>query len=180
MAHVQFESIHPFLDGNGRLGRLLITFMLCLSGILKEPLLYLSLYFKTNREEYYRLLQSVRETGDWESWVEFFLKAVHKTAREAFQTTQTLVSLFAKDEARIKNLKKDTAGVLKTYSYLKQRPISNTKHIVQETKLSPQTVLRALRVLESLGIAKELTSRYKNKIFIYKDYIHIINKGTEL
>ena len=119
IAHVQFETIHPFLDGNGRLGRLLITFMLCINDLLKEPLLYLSLYFKHHRKKYYTLLQNVRETGDWESWIEFFLTGVHTASSQAFDTAQKIVSLFESDEEKIKNMNKDTAGVLKTYNFLK-------------------------------------------------------------
>ena len=180
IAHVQFETIHPFLDGNGRLGRLLITFMLCLNGLLKEPLLYLSLYFKKNRSQYYQLLQNVRETGDWESWIEFFLTGVYETAHQAFNTAQDIVALFSKDEEEIKKMKKDTAGVLKTYNYLKKHPISNTRNIVLSVQSSTQTVLRALRALESISLVQELTGKYNKKIFVYKSYINIINKGTEL
>ena len=178
LVHVQFETIHPFLDGNGRLGRLLIIFMLCLSGLLKEPLLYLSLFFKTHKKEYYRLLQSVREDGDFEAWIEFFLTAVQETAERVFQTSQDIVSLFEKDGKRIKSMKKDTAGVLKTYEFLKKQPVSDTKKIVQETSASIRTVLRSLKTLEEINIAKEITGRYHNKIFIYKDYIDILDEGT--
>ena len=180
MVHVQFETIHPFLDGNGRLGRLIITLMLCETGLLKEPLLYLSLYFKTHKKRYYNLLQTVRQTGDWESWIEFFLKGVVYTAHQAFKTAQDIVSLFEKDEEKIKALKKDTAGVLKTYNYLKKHPVSNTKNIVQVSGASLQTVLKSLRTLEHIGLAKELTGKYNNKVFVYKNYIDIINKGTEI
>ena len=180
MAHVQFETIHPFLDGNGRIGRLLITFMLCITGLLKEPLLYLSLYFKLHREKYYNLLQSVRKTGDWESWIEFFLTGVYETSNQAFNTAQNIVSLFEEDEEKIKNLNKDTAGVLKTYHSLKKYPISNTRKIVKSSQSSLQTVLRSLRILEEIGLVKELTGKHNNKIFIYKNYINIINQGTEL
>ena len=180
IAHVQFETIHPFLDGNGRLGRLLITFMLCLNGLLKEPLLYLSLYFKTHRTTYYKLLQNVRETGDWESWIEFFLTGVYETAHQAFETAQNIVALFDEDKNKIKKMKKDKAGVLKTYHYLKKHPISNTKKIGLAVQSSHQTVLRALKTLEHIGLVKELTGKYSNKIFVYKNYINIINKGTEL
>src|SRR5690606_1692396 len=102
LAHVQFETIHPFLDGNGRLGRLLITFILCAEGVLKQPLLYLSLYLKSNRQAYYDHLQSVRETGDWEEWVKFFLRGVADTASQAAQTAQSILSLFAIDSVRLK------------------------------------------------------------------------------
>ncbi len=180
IAHVQFETIHPFLDGNGRLGRLLITFMLCLTGLLKEPLLYLSLYFKTHRKEYYNLLQSVRETGDFEAWIQFFLTGVYETAHQAFDTAEKIVILFERDEEKIKNLNKDTAGVLKTFHCLKKHPISRTKNIKQKSKSSLQTVLRSLKVLKEIGLVKEVTGRYKNRIFIYKNYIELLDKGTEL
>ena len=178
LVHVQFETIHPFLDGNGRLGRLLIIFMLCLSGLLKEPLLYLSLFFKTHKKEYYRLLQSVREEGDFEAWIEFFLTAVQETAERVFQTSQDIVSLFEKDGKRIKSMNKDTAGVLKTYEFLKKQPVSDTKNTVRATGASIQTVLRSLKTLEEISIAKEITGRRSNKIFIYKDYIDILDEGT--
>ena len=180
IAHVQFETIHPFLDGNGRLGRLLITFMLCITDLLKEPLLYLSLYFKLHRAKYYDLLQAVRETGDWESWIEFFLTGVYETSNQAFKTAQSIVSLFKKDEEKIKQLKKDTAGVLKVYNYLKKHPISNITKITKSSKSSPQTVSRSLKILEEIDLVKELTGKYNNKIFIYKNYINIINQGTEI
>ncbi len=180
IVHVQFETIHPFLDGNGRLGRLLITFMLCLTGLLKEPLLYLSLYFKIHRKKYYDLLQTVRENGDWETWIEFFLTGVYDTAHQAFDTAQKLVTLFKTDEEKIKAQDKDTAGVLKAFNYLKTRPISNTKNIVKESQISLQTVLRSLKTLEELGLVKELTGKHNNKIFVYTDYMNILNKGTEL
>ena len=147
---------------------------------LKEPLLYLSLYFKHHREKYYTLLQNVRATGDWESWIEFFLSGVYETSNQAFNTAQKIVSLFENDEEKIKNLNKDTAGVLKTYNSLKKHPISNTKKIVESSQSSLQTVLRSLKALEEIGLVKELTGKHNNKIFIYKDYINIINKGTEL
>ena len=180
LAHVQFETIHPFLDGNGRMGRLLIVFMLCSAGILQEPLLYLSLYFKQNRGEYYRLLQSARVSGDWESWVEFFLKGVDEVSRQAFSTAQEIVALFKRDEERIKQEDGGTAGVIKTYNHLKRYPVSNTGHIVREANISLQTALRSLRALEKMGIVKEWTGRRRHKIFIYTKYVQIIDRGTEI
>ena len=180
ISHVQFETIHPFLDGNGRLGRLLITFMLRILGLLDEPLLYLSLYFKIHRTKYYKLLQSVRNTGDWESWIEFFLKGVLKTSQQAFDTALEITSLFAKDEEKIKSLNVDTAGVLKAYDCLKKSPISSTKKIVQMSQSSLTTVLRSLKTLEEINLVQEITKKHNNKIFVYKEYIHIINQGTEL
>lgn len=104
LVHVPFETIHPFLDGNGRLGRLLITFLLCERSVLREPLLYLSLYFKQHRQTYYELLQSVRETGNWEEWLEFFLRGIVVTAGEATATARQIIQLFTRDRDRVENL----------------------------------------------------------------------------
>lgn len=179
IAHVQFETIHPFLDGNGRLGRLLITFILYVEGILKEPLLYLSLYLKTNRDTYYNHLQSVRETGDWESWLEFFLNGIIETATQATETAQAILHLFEKDHAKIKNSGKSTAGTLTIHTWLQRHPISNTTRIKEECNVSLPTVLRTMATLEELGIVKEITGKERHKIFVYHQYLDILNQGTE-
>ena len=179
LAHVQFETIHPFLDGNGRLGRLLITFILCIEGVLKEPLLYLSLYLKANRQAYYDHLQSVRTTGDWEDWVKFFLTGVAETANQAAETAQGIVALFAKDHAAITGSKKSTVTVLAIHAYLQRHPVANTTRIKEACAVSLPTVLRALATLESLGIIKETTGKERHKIFVYQAYLDILNTGTE-
>ncbi|MDR1982526.1 MAG: Fic family protein [Holosporaceae bacterium] len=179
LAHVQFETIHPFLDGNGRLGRLLITFMLCLEGIIKQPILYLSLYLKSNRDAYYGHLQSVRETGDWESWIKFFLTGIIETAQQATETAQSIIALFAKDYSVIENSGKSSAAIFTIYDYLKQYPIANTKKIKESIKLSLPTILRSLAILENLKIIKEITGKDRHKIFVYDQYLAIINSGTE-
>lgn len=179
LAHVQFETIHPFLDGNGRLGRLLITFILCVEGILKEPLLYLSLYFKTNRKAYYDHLQLVRETGDWESWLKFFLKGIIKTANQATETAQAMIALFNKDKAIISNSKKATPAVMAIHSYMQQRPAVNTTQLKKVCGISLPTVLRSLATLEQLGLVKEITGKGRHKIFVYHEYLEILNRGTE-
>ena len=179
LAHVQFETIHPFLDGNGRLGRLLITFILCMEGVLKEPLLYLSLYFKANRQEYYDHLQSVRETGDWESWVKFFLTGVIETATQATETAQAIIALFNTDLTTIETSGKSTAGVLSVHQFLQRHPITNTTKIKQGCNVSLPTVLRALTTLEVLGIVHEITGKDRNKVFAYQEYLTILVKGTE-
>lgn len=179
LAHVQFETIHPFLDGNGRLGRLLITFILCMEGVLKEPLLYLSLYFKANRQEYYDHLQSVRETGDWESWVKFFLTGVIETATQATETAQAIITLFNRDRTLIEGSGKSTAGVLSVHQFLQRHPITNTTKIKEGCKVSLPTVLRSLTTLETLGIVREITGKDRNKIFAYQEYLTILNEGTE-
>lgn len=179
LVHVQFETIHPFLDGNGRVGRLLITFTLCFWGIMREPLLYLSLYFRVNRRAYYDHLQAVRETGDWEEWISFFLKGVIETADQAAETARTAADLFEKDGARIENSGKSTPGLLKVYEHLKRRPVSTTTGIRERCGVSLPTVLRSLRSLGFLGIAEEVTGKERHKIFVYREYLDILNRGTE-
>ncbi len=179
LAHVQFETIHPFLDGNGRLGRLLITFILCAEGILREPLLYLSLYFKSNRQDYYDHLQAVREHGDWEEWIEFFLEGVIYTANQAAETAQLIVSLFNKDRVNIESSGKSTATILSIHHYFQQYPVSNTSKIKIHCKISLPTVLRSLKVLSKLSIIEEVTGKERNKVYIYREYLDILNKGTE-
>ena len=179
LVHAQFETIHPFLDGNGRVGRLLITFILCACGILKEPLLYLSLYFKVNRQAYYDHLQSVRETGDWEAWIRFFLEGVIETGVQATETAKALVNLFEKDRIRIERSGRSTPGILKTYAFLKRCPVSNTAGIREACAVSLPTVLRSLRGLESMGVVKEVTGKDRHKIFVYEEYLDILNQGTE-
>lgn len=179
LAHVQFETIHPFLDGNGRLGRLLITFMLYVDGLLKEPLLYLSLYFKANREAYYNHLQSVRETGNWEAWITFFLKGVIDTANQATEAAQQIMKLFNIDFEHINNSGQSTTATLLIYNYLKLHPLTNTDKIKKATELSLPTVLRSLSVLNDLNIIKEITGKPRHKVFAYKEYLNILSQGTD-
>tara|TARA_B110000459_G_scaffold203029_1_gene257929 strand:- start:1501 stop:2679 length:1179 start_codon:yes stop_codon:yes gene_type:complete len=179
LAHVQFETIHPFLDGNGRLGRLLITFMLCVDDVLKSPLLYLSLYFKTHRNEYYNHLQSVRETGDWEGWIEFFLQGVIETSSQATQAAHDIVTLFKEDLLKLDNHGKATTGLVKIHNYFQKTPISNTKHITEICGISLPAALRNLTILEELGVLKEITGKERNKVFVYDSYLKILSKGTE-
>ena len=179
LAHVQFETIHPFHDGNGRLGRLLITFILCAEGVLREPLLYLSLYFKSHKQTYYDQLQNVRKTGDWESWIKFFLTGVIETARQATDTAKSILDLFDKDTASIQKSNVSTAAVLTVHKYFQRTPIANTKKIRESSGLSLPTVLRALSALQELGIIQEVTGKERNKIFGYGEYLSILNKGTE-
>lgn len=180
LAHVQFETIHPFLDGNGRLGRLLITFILCNEGLLQQPLLYLSLYLKTNRNAYYNHLQSVRETGNWEEWIKFFLTGILETATQAAQTAQAIVNLFNNDRNLIETSGKSTAAILTTHAYLQKNPISNTTSIREKTGLSQPTVMRSLFALEELEIVQELTGKERHKVFAYKNYLNLLNQGTEV
>ncbi len=178
LAHVQFETIHPFLDGNGRLGRLLITFILCANGILKEPLLYLSLYFKTHREEYYRQLQSVRLTGDWEAWLKFFLIGVVDTANQAIATAQTIISLFKRDLVSIEKSDRSTSSASMVYRHLQKNPITNSSSIKKDCNISLPTTLRTLAILQSLNIVKEITGKDRHRVYAYQEYLDILSKGT--
>lgn len=178
LAHVQFETIHPFLDGNGRLGRLLITLILCTNGVLKEPLLYLSLYFKTHREEYYRQLQSVRLTGDWESWLRFFLVGIIETANQATTTAHAIINLLRKDLAEIEKSNRSTASTITIYNFLQKNPITNTSAIKKGCTISLPTIIRNLDILQSLNIVKEITGKDRHKIFVYQEYLNILNNET--
>ncbi|NCC53206.1 MAG: Fic family protein [Spartobacteria bacterium] len=179
IAHAQFETIHPFLDGNGRLGRLLITFILCVEGVLREPLLYLSLYLKANRQAYYDHLQAVRETGNWEEWLKFFLTGVAETANQATETAQSVLALFEKDRQKIEESGKSAAAILNIHAYLQRHPITTTARAREACGVSLPTVLRSMAALEELGIVREITGKERHKVFVYTEYMDILSRGTE-
>ena len=180
LAHVQFETIHPFLDGNGRIGRLLITFLLTEGGILRQPLLYLSLYFKQHRSDYYDLLNHVRRTGDWEAWLAFFLEGVRTTAEGAVATSRRLETMFASDRAAIEQRAGRRAGsVLRVYDALKERPILTLPGVCARTSLSFPTVSSAMKLLVEQGISREITGNRRDRLFAYDKYLAILNEGTE-
>jgi Fic family protein len=180
LAHVQFETIHPFLDGNGRLGRLLIALLLCSRSVLREPMLYLSLYFKTHRQYYYELLNNVRMTGDWEAWLDFFAEAIIVTATQAVETAQQLLDLSNQDRDKISGLGRAAASTLQVHRALMEHPIATSASLVEKTGITPATVNKALGHLEQLGIVKELTAQKRNRLFSYAGYIEIMSRGTEL
>jgi Fic family protein len=179
LAHVQFETIHPFLDGNGRLGRLLITLLLCEQKVLKEPMLYLSLYFKTHRQYYYELLNNVRLTGDWEAWLDFFADAVIVSATQAVETAQKLHNLAIQDGEKISSLGRASVSALQIHQALMERPITTSGWLVEETSITPATVNKALSNLMQLGIVRELTAQKRNRLFSYSRYVEIISSGME-
>lgn len=178
LAHVQFETIHPFLDGNGRVGRLLITLLLCAEGVLKDPMLYLSLYFKEHRAEYYAHLTAVRETGDWEAWIEFFANGVRETASAAVDTAQRLVSLFARDRERVLMSGRTANSLLRVFDALRERPIPTAATLSERGAVSLPTANRMLAQLQTLGIAAELTGRKRDRLFSYAEYVRILSEGT--
>jgi Fic family protein len=179
LLHVQFETIHPFLDGNGRIGRLLVTLYLCVNGVLRKPLLYLSLYLKTHRNDYYRLLQEVRERGAWEAWLEFFLTGVADTANQAFDAATQIVELFKEDRERITAESERAGSALRVHELLQQNPYLTANQLVERTGLTAPTVNAALADLQRLGIVEEVTGRRRGRVFGYRRYLAILSEGTD-
>lgn len=179
LAHVQFETIHPFLDGNGRIGRLLIALLLHHGGVLTRPLLYLSLYFKKNRDEYYRLLDLVRSDGDWEAWLDFFLEGVEQTADGAVNTARRLVTLFKEDEERIRGLGRAAMTAAVVFGAFRSRPLLTINEVCKRSGATFPSASKAIDNLVKLGIVREITGRHRNRIFSYDRYLTILSEGTE-
>ena len=179
LAHIQFESIHPFLDGNGRVGRLLITLLLCADGTLQQPLLYLSLFFKQHRNLYYDLLNQIREDGDWEAWLIFFLEGVTVTANQAFQTAVQLLELFKKDREKINTIGRAAPSVLEVHHFFQSHPVSSVRQAHKSLPLSIPTLHASAKQLVKLGILKELPNQGKTHLFSYEQYMKILNKEDD-
>lgn len=179
LLHVQFETLHPFLDGNGRIGRLLVTLYLCINGVLNKPLLYLSLFLKTHRAEYYRLLQEVRENGNWEAWLDFFLTGVAQTANQAFEAATHIVDLFRQDRERIATEGERANSTLRIHDLFQLNPFLTSNQLVRQTGLSSPTVNTALADLQRLGIIEEVTGRKRGRVFSYRRYLSVLNEGTD-
>ncbi len=179
LAHVQFETIHPFLDGNGRLGRLLITLLFCAAGALHEPILYLSLYFKSNRQRYYDLLQRVRAAGDWETWLEFFLRGVKETSEGAAETARQILALFESDQRAVEGLGRPSASALRVYQHMRRKPIISIPATAEALSLSPPTVTKAIDHMVRLRVLREITGKQRHRLFVYDRYLAILNQGTE-
>lgn len=174
LAHAQFETIHPFLDGNGRVGRLLITFLLVFGGVLHRPLLYLSVYLKRNRAEYYDRLMAIRNSGDWESWLRFFLTGVAQTAEEATATARAILDLREEHRHRVQE---QTAGVngLRLLDLLFERPLVHVNLVKDSLGISFVTANRLVEQLESLGVLDEITGRKRDRIFSYTPYVALFH-----
>ncbi len=179
LAHVQFETIHPFLDGNGRLGRLLITFLLCAAGAIREPILYLSLYFKTHRQRYYELLDRVRATGDWETRLEFFLAGVKDTSAQASESAHQILTLFEEDRRKIERLGRPAASILRVHQHMQRKPILSIPATAEQLSVSAPTVAKAIQHMQRLGIVRETTGKQRHRLFVYRRYVDILNQGTE-
>ncbi|MBR5212950.1 MAG: Fic family protein [Akkermansia sp.] len=175
LVHVQFESIHPFLDGNGRVGRLLIQMMLCSSGLLSKPLLYLSLYFKRHRQEYYRLLNGIRQDGNWEAWIEFFLEAVIDTAEDAVRMLSELQKRILQDRALIATLRRVRKNAEKILSIMQRHIITRPLILAEQAGLAPSTTYRILDILEQHGIVQQNTAGERNRLYIYSAYHSMLN-----
>lgn len=178
-AHVQFETIHPFLDGNGRVGRLLIALILTNAGLLSEPILYLSLYFKSHRDEYYRLLNGVRAESGWEPWLEFFATATRDCARQAVDSAHRVSDLIQADRARIASLGRAMPKALAIYELFRTRLTRTIAQVSEETGLAPNTVASAITDLEGLGILRELTGKKRDRVYAYAPLLAVMEEGTE-
>jgi Fic family protein len=179
LAHVQFETIHPFLDGNGRVGRLLITLLLCDAGVLRAPLLYLSLYLRQHRSTYYELLDAVRREGDWEAWLVFFLQGVQEVADAAVSTAERLLAMFADDRARIQaEAGRRVGSVLRVHEAFKARPMSSIPAMSSQLGMSFPATASAVEMLVDLGIARELTGRRRDRVYAYDGYLTALNEGV--
>lgn len=179
LAHVQFETIHPFLDGNGRLGRLLITLILVEAGVLHEPILYLSLFLKLRRDDYYRLLQEVRQVGAWETWMEFFLTGVAETAEQAADTARELIAMFEGHRQQISRLGRSAPSALRVHEFMQARPVVTIQALADGLKTSFPTASGALEKLAELGIIRETTGKQRGRIYAYSDYLALLDRGTE-
>ncbi len=181
LAHAQFEAIHPFLDGNGRIGRLVVTLLLCHAGVLKEPLLYLSLYLKRHRATYYELLNEVRRSSDWEAWIAFFLEGVRQIAEDAAATAVRLSRMFREHRDRLSATAGRRAGsVIRLHEALKERPILSLGAASRAAGVSYGTAASAMETLVRNGIARELTGNRRNRLFAYDGYLTVLEEGAEI
>ena len=181
LIHAQFETIHPFLDGNGRMGRLLIAFWLCQREILSKPLLYLSFYFKKNRAEYYNRLMEVRKTGDWEEWVKFFLRGVASVADEATSSAKAILKLKEDCAAKLQALKQATGHGLHLLDILFERPFIRRRELIRLLGVSSPTAGQVLDAFLRTGMLTDTSpGRIRNKLYAFTGYIDILNRGTEL
>lgn len=179
LAHAQFETIHPFLDGNGRMGRLMITLVLCAEGALSQPLLYLSLFFKQHRTEYYDSLQRIRTQGDWESWLKFYLTGVEEVSLQAAATAKKLLVMFDRHRQQIQGLGRGASSALRVHDLLKERGVLSLANAAKILELSFPTVSSAMARIEKLGFVREFTGKQRNRLFSYQPYVEMLAEDTE-
>ena len=179
IVHAQFETIHPFLDGNGRTGRMLITLMLCMEKKLTSPLIYPSLFFKSNRQQYYERLGRIRTHGEWENWISFYLKGVSESSKNAAESIQQILILFERDLDRVQGANSRTQTPELVFKQFQQFPVADVDALCGRLNMSAPAIRRAIGVLERLGIIKETTGQKRGRLYVYADYFDILEKGTE-
>jgi Fic family protein len=180
LAHVQFETIHPFLDGNGRVGRLLITLLLCSQGVMRRPLLYLSLYFKQHRDTYYDLLERVRTEGAWEAWLRFFLEGVAEVSESTTDVVRQLVAIVERDRQTIHGLGRGAATAHRVHELATRLVIVSASSVADRLELSDPAVYGAFGRLVDAGILREVTGRRRGRLYAYDAYLSVLNDGTVL
>ena len=178
LVHAQFESIHPFLDGNGRVGRLLITFMLCAEQVLREPVLYLSLFLKTHRRLYYDRLNGTRGEEGWTAWLDFFLQGVRDTANQAARTANSIDKLFRADKEKIELFGRGTASALSMYRYAQTNPLFSIKSAAREMKVTFPTASVAVMRLAETGVLQEASGKRRGRLFVYRKYLDVLNRES--
>ncbi|HEX4794223.1 MAG TPA: Fic family protein [Humisphaera sp.] len=179
LAHVQFETIHPFLDGNGRIGRLLVALLVEHWGLLKSPLLYLSVAFKRHQPEYYRRLSAVRTEGDWEGWTAYFLECVREAADDGVDAAQRLFTLINKDRARLADHPTVTVPAIRLFDQLPGHPIITLTRAIKLLNVSKPTAIKAIDALQKANILRETTGRKRDRVYNYQAYLHVLTKDTE-
>ena len=174
LAHVQFETIHPFLDGNGRIGRLLIALLLEHWGLLEQPLLYLSLAFRREQETYYARLSAVRSAGDWEGWISFFLDCVREAADDGVRVAQALQALVGRHRNHLITHDRTTVAAVRLLEHLPSHPVVTVSRTMELLRLTPPPVRKAMELLERLGVLREITGRQRGRVYVYHDYLEIL------
>jgi len=180
LVHAQFETIHPFLDGNGRLGRLLVTLLLCQQKVINRPLLYLSAYFKEHRSEYYDKLQEVRDLGNWESWLKFFLRGIWLVSDEAFSTVREIITMREEHRQLILNKMRSSANGLLLLEHLYQNPLINIDDVKKLVYVTYPAANNLVADFVLNGLLREMTGKRRNRLFLYEPYLALLRKGTEL
>jgi Fic family protein len=180
LLHVQFETIHPYLDGNGRIGRLLVTLLLEHWKLLTRPLLYLSLFFKRHRADYYARLNAVRVDGDWEGWLDFFLDGVATIADEAVASARDLFALVAADRARVLAHEGMSIATLRLFEFLPRHPVVTVASAMKLVETTKPTAGRAIELLVTVGVLAETTGKKRDRSFVYRGYLDRLRVGTDL
>lgn len=178
LIHYQFETIHPFLDGNGRIGRLLITLFLMEKKVLTTPALYISYFLKKNRIEYYDRMSEVRLKGNYEQWIKFLLEAVYESARDATETIDKLVTLHDRNYAAIEQLGRRAKNAIRVFEYLEANPIIEIQKTAKELDIAFNTMSSIVKDLTSIGVLEQTSTQSRNRTFAYKEYLEILKEGT--